>query len=140
MTDGPRVIEPETEVRLDVWLDVACLFKTRSDAQSACHGGKVDVNGQAAKPHRPIRPGDEIRITRASSRRQIVIVRALADRHLPRADARALYEDRTPPPAPEEVEARRLARIFRAVTRTHPGRAPDRRERRALRRLKGTGE
>jgi len=30
-------------MRLDVWLDVACLFKTRSEAKKACAGGKVDV-------------------------------------------------------------------------------------------------
>ena len=47
-------------VRLDIWLDVACLFKTRSEAQRAIKGGKVDVNGQAAKPHRVIKPGDVI--------------------------------------------------------------------------------
>ena len=47
-------------VRLDVWLDVTCLFKTRSEAQKACRGGKVDVNGQAAKPHRELKPGDEL--------------------------------------------------------------------------------
>jgi predicted rRNA methylase YqxC with S4 and FtsJ domains len=39
-------------VRLDVWLDVACLFKTRSEAKRACEGGKVEVNGENAKPHR----------------------------------------------------------------------------------------
>ena len=140
MTGAVRADAPEPAVRLDVWLDVACLFKTRSEAQVACRGGKVDLNGQAAKPHRTIRPGDQIRITRPSGRRQTVVVRTLADRHVPKADARALYDDRTPPPTPEEVEMRRLARIFRAVTHTHPGRAPDRRERRALRKLKGTGE
>ena len=43
-------------VRLDIWLDVACLFKTRSEAQRACKGGKVEVNGQSAKPHREIKP------------------------------------------------------------------------------------
>ena len=42
-------------VRLDVWLDVACLFKTRSAAQKACTSGKIDVNGQGAKPHRLLR-------------------------------------------------------------------------------------
>ena len=30
-------------MRLDVWLDVACLFRTRSEAQKACRNGKVDV-------------------------------------------------------------------------------------------------
>ena len=37
---------------------------------------------------------------------------ALADKHIAKAEARALYEDRTPPPTPEEVEMRRLERLF----------------------------
>ena len=32
-------------LRLDVWLDIACLFRTRSEAQKACKIGRVDVNG-----------------------------------------------------------------------------------------------
>jgi ribosome-associated heat shock protein Hsp15 len=122
-------------VRLDVWLDVACLFKTRSEAQKACKGGKVDVNGQAAKPHREVKPGDEIEITRPLGRRQRVRVRAVLDEHIPKAQARGMYEDLTPPPTPEEIEARRIARLARAFTRRAGG-APDRRERRQLRRLK----
>ena len=49
--------------RLDVWLDIACLFRTRSEAQKACKIGRVDVNGQPAKPHREIKTGDEIVIS-----------------------------------------------------------------------------
>ncbi len=75
-------------LRLDVWLDVACLFKTRSEAQRACKGGKVDVNGQAAKPHREIKSGDVIDITRALGRRQRVIVKGTAEQHVPKAEAR----------------------------------------------------
>ncbi|PYQ73941.1 MAG: heat-shock protein Hsp15, partial [Acidobacteria bacterium] len=37
------------ELRLDVWLDIACLFKTRSEAQDACKTGRVSVNRQPAK-------------------------------------------------------------------------------------------
>jgi ribosome-associated heat shock protein Hsp15 len=126
-----------TAVRLDVWLDVACLFRTRSEAQKACHGGKIHVNGQAAKSHRQIRLGDEIRITRPMGRRQLVVVRQLEERHVPRAEARNLYEDRTPPPSPEEVEARRLERVFRASMGVQPSRPPSKRERRAILKLKG---
>lgn len=126
-------------LRLDLWLDVACLFRTRSEAQKACKGGKVDVNGQAAKPHREIRPGDEIVISRPLGRRQRVVVRALADRHIPKADARALYEDLTPPPTAEDLEARRLARLMRPFARAAGAGPPDKRERRALRRLKERG-
>jgi ribosome-associated heat shock protein Hsp15 len=126
----------EPAARLDVWLDVACLFKTRSLAQRACKGGKVDVNGQVARPNRVLRPGDQLRITRGAGRRQIVVVRGFAARHVPKAEARRLYEDRTPPPTPEELEARRLRRLFAAAP-AGPPRAPDRRQRRELRRLKG---
>ena len=121
-------------VRLDVWLDVACLFKTRSEAQAACKGGKVAVNGQAAKPNRLIRTGDELQITRPQGRRQRLAIRGLADRHVARSDARQLYEDLTPPPTPQEIEVRRMERLYRAAMT--PPRAPDKRARRALRDLK----
>jgi ribosome-associated heat shock protein Hsp15 len=126
-------------MRLDLWLDVSCLFKTRSEAQKACRGGKVDVNGQATKPHREIKPGDEIEITRPFGRRQKVIVKAIAEQHIPKAEARLLYEDLTPKPTPEEVEMRRMARLAAPFTRPASAGAPDRRERRTLRRLKGRG-
>jgi ribosome-associated heat shock protein Hsp15 len=126
---------PTDQVRLDVWLDVACLFKTRSEAQKELKAGRISVNRQTAKPHRLIRVGDEIEIGRPLGRKQRVRVVGLAEQHLPRAEARKLYEDLTPAPSPEEIEARRLARIFRASV-TAPN-APDKRERRALRKLRG---
>jgi ribosome-associated heat shock protein Hsp15 len=122
--------------RLDVWLDLACLFKTRSEAQRACKGGKVDVNGQAARANRMLRAGDEVRITRGGGRRQMVVVRGFAPHHVPKAEARLLYEDRTPPPTEAELEERRLRRLFGAAS-SAPSKAPDRRQRRELRRLKG---
>ena len=126
---------PGGDVRLDVWLDVACLFRTRSEAQHACTAGRVAVNRQPAKPGRHVRVGDEIEIRRPLGRKQQVRVVAMADRHVPKADARKLYEDVTPPPTPEEIEARRLARVFHASVFT-PN-SPDKRQRRALRKLRG---
>ena len=123
-------------VRLDVWLDVACLFKTRSDAQRACKGGKVVVDGVAAKPHREVRPGSEIVITRPNSRKQIVVVRALADAHIPKAEARKLYEDRTPPPTADEIELRQMERLYRAVTK--PAGRLDRRDQKQAAKRKWT--
>lgn len=121
-------------VRLDTWLDVACLFKTRSEAANACRLGKVIVNRVAAKAHRVVKAGDEIEIHRPFGRKQRITVLGVTDKHLPRAEARRLYDDRTPAPTPEEVELRRLERIYRAAA-TPPSR-PDRDVRRALRRLK----
>ena len=129
------VINEAAGVRLDVWLDVSCLFRTRSEAKRACEGGKVDVNGQASKPHRLVRTGDTLVISRSLGRRQTVVVLALAERSIPKAEARTLYEDRTPAPSGEEVEARRLERIFRAMNPAPH--TPDKRDRRNLRKLKG---
>jgi ribosome-associated heat shock protein Hsp15 len=124
--------------RLDAWLDRACLFKTRSEAQRACRAGKILVNGQPAKAHRPLKPGDAVEIVRPSDRRQTIVVRALADRHVAKADARELYDDRTPPPTAEEIEARQLRRLMR-VSQPWPDTAPKRRDQRTLRRLRGKG-
>ena len=121
-------------LRLDIWLDIACLFRTRSEAQKACKMGRIDVNGQPAKPHRELRVGDEIVISRPLGRKQTVVVLGLADRHIAKAEARALYEDRTPKPSDEEIEVRRLMRLSRAFNR--PPTTPDKRERRRIRKLK----
>jgi ribosome-associated heat shock protein Hsp15 len=121
------------EQRLDVWLDVACLFRTRSEAQKACKGGKVEVNREPGKPHRLVRPGDEIRVTRVHGK-QTVVVGQLAEHHVPKAQARELYRDITPPPSPEEIELRRLGRL---VGVPRPAGRPDKRERRALRKIRG---
>jgi ribosome-associated heat shock protein Hsp15 len=121
-------------IRLDVWLDVSCLFKTRSEAKRACEGGKVDVNGDHAKPNRFIREGDRVRISRGAGRFQDVVVRIILEQHVKKAEARALYDDVTPKPSPEEVEMRRAERAYRAAA-TAAG-TPDRRKRRELRRMK----
>jgi len=123
-------------MRLDLWLDISCLFKTRSEAQKACKTGKIDVNGQPAKPHRELKVGDEVVVQRPLGRRQRVTVRALVEKHVSKAEARELYTDLTPPPTPEEVEARKIARLTGPFLRPRSAGAPDKRERRALRRLK----
>jgi ribosome-associated heat shock protein Hsp15 len=121
--------------RLDVWLDVSCLFKTRSEAQRACQGGKVEVNGQgSAKPHRDVKPGDRVEISRPGGRRQQVLVKGVADVHVPKAEARALYEDVTPPPTADEQLVRDLLRVGRLAAAPS---VPDKRERRERRRLRG---
>ena len=125
----------DESVRLDVWLDVACLFKTRSEAKRACEGGKVDVNAEHAKPHRAVREGDRIRITRPFGRRQDVIVRIVLDQHVKKAEARVLYDDVTPKPTGEEIEMRRMERVYRAATQAAG--TPDRRRRREIRRARG---
>lgn len=132
----PSQNPPAAGIRVDVWLDVACLFKTRSEAQRAITGGKVEINGQNAKAHRLIHVGDQVRITRPAGRRQLLLVKVLAEKHLPKSEARLLYEDRTPPPTPEQLAARELERHFWAAQPRVAPRRPDRREQRRIRKVK----
>lgn len=126
----------ESSARLDIWLDIACLFKTRSQAQNACKKGKVEVNGNRSKPHRLIRPGDEIRISLPYGHERIVVVKAIELTHVSKAKARELYEDHTPEPTPEEIAARRLQKLSAPPPRPRGMGAPKKGERRRLRRIK----
>lgn len=117
-------------VRLDKWLWAARFYKSRSLAQEACDGGKVDVNGQAAKPSRAVRPGDRIRMTMGEWRRELVVT-ALSDRRGPATQARALYDDLSPPPPP------RALRPPPAVVRGPGLGRPTKRERRLHDRIRG---
>jgi ribosomal 50S subunit-recycling heat shock protein len=93
------------------------------------------VNGATAKPHRDVKVGDELVISRPLGRRQLVTVLGVAETHVSKADARLLYEDHTPPPTPEEVEMRRIERMYRATSISAV--RPTRDQRRARRRLTG---
>jgi len=131
---SPNHQSPDDQiVRLDVWLDVACLFRTRSKAKRACEGGKVEVNGEHAKPHRAVRESDRVRISRGFGVHQTVIVLAALDAHVKKSDARTLYEDLTPKPTPEEIEMRRMERAYRASAAAA---GTDTRKRREIRKAK----
>ena len=82
----------DDRVRLDKWLWAARFFKTRSAATEAVDGGKVEVNGERAKPAKAIKPGDEIRL-RLGPYEHTLIVRDLAERRGPAAVAQGLYEE-----------------------------------------------
>jgi ribosome-associated heat shock protein Hsp15 len=117
-------------VRIDKWLWAARVFKTRGLAADACDGGKVDVNDQAAKPAKLVRPGDSIKVTLPQGRRRVLKVIAVDERRGSAAAAARLFEDHSPPAPPR---TRYAPPPFRA-----PGTGrPTKRERRDLDRLRG---
>ena len=117
-------------IRLDRWLWAARLYKSRSLAQEACTGGKVDVNGQVAKPSRLVRVGDRLLVTMGDSPREFVI-RGAAERRGPATEARLLYEDLSPPAPP------RAHRVPPPAVRGRGLGRPTKRERRLHDRLRG---
>ena len=117
-----------SDVRIDKWLWAARFFKSRTLAAAACNGGKVHVNGDAAKPSKTVRPGDLLRVTLPRIRR-IVRVSALAERRGGAGDAAVLYDDLTPPPPPRE------ARPGPPAYRPPGAGRPTKRERRRIDRL-----
>jgi ribosome-associated heat shock protein Hsp15 len=79
-------------LRLDKWLWAARFFKTRSLAQHAIAGGRVKLNGERSKPAHAVKPGDALAIRIAEIQWQVV-VRGLAERRGPAAEAKKLYEE-----------------------------------------------
>ena len=127
-------------VRLDVWLDVACLARTRSHAKELCDGGKVEMGGAHAKAHRLVQAGDRLRVTLAPGRARELVIRAVRDTHVAKALARELYEDVTPPPSAEEVELRRLERFAPPPAPERGSGRPEKRARRQMDRFRGRRE
>ncbi len=91
-------------VRLDKWLQIARVFKTRTQATRACSLRRVRVNGSPAKPHRRLTLEDHVEVDFGDWQR-ILIVRELRERTLPKAEAPRIYEDLSPPrPVPDPLE------------------------------------
>jgi ribosome-associated heat shock protein Hsp15 len=121
-------------MRLDKWLWAARFFKTRSLAQQAVAGGRVQLNGTRTKPAHEVKVGDTVDV-RVGDWRWEIKVTALSDRRGPAEEARKLYQ---------ETEASRAERERRGDLRrwgTEPaaelkGR-PTKRDRRRIERFEG---
>ncbi|MEM1204189.1 MAG: S4 domain-containing protein [Acidobacteriota bacterium] len=123
-----------TTVRLDKWLQVARVFKTRSQATKACVLNRVRVNDQPAKAHRNLALEDRVEIELGDWTR-ILVVKELRDKTLPKAEVPRIFEDLSPPrPTLDPME--RLMRRAPVVRDRGAGR-PSKRERRQLERLRG---
>lgn len=98
-------------MRIDKWLWAARFFKTRSLATDEILKGRIQVNGQEAKPARDVKVGDTVAIRQAPIVRTVV-VQGLSQQRGPAPIAQQLYAE-----TPESLllrahasEQRRLAR------------------------------
>ena len=81
-----------TGVRMDKWLWAARFFKTRSLAARACELGRIEANGQPAKPAREVRAGDLLRVKNDGGDFRVEVL-ALSSMRGPAAVAQALYRE-----------------------------------------------
>jgi|ERR1700742_3391752 ribosome-associated heat shock protein Hsp15 len=94
-------------VRIDKWLWAARFFKTRALAARACELGRIESNGQPAKPAREVRVNDSLRVKNDSGEFHVEVL-GLSEIRGPAAVAQALYQ---------ETEASRTARTRLAEER-----------------------
>jgi ribosome-associated heat shock protein Hsp15 len=125
-------VETIPGVRLDLWLWTARFFKTRSLARQAVDNGKVEVDGQRAKPARLVRVGDSLRIVRGEESFDIEVL-GIGNRRGPASVAQALYSE-----SEASRQRRETERATRAAERAGyhaPDSKPDKRARRLIRAL-----
>lgn len=121
-------------VRVDKWLQVARVFKTRTQATKACAAGRVRVEDTLAKPHRSLALDERVEIDFGDWSR-VLVVKELRDKPLPKAEAKRVFEDLSPPrPKLDPIE--RAARSGPGRRERGAGR-PTKRERREIDRWRG---
>ncbi|HVA64197.1 MAG TPA: RNA-binding S4 domain-containing protein [Terriglobales bacterium] len=116
-------------VRMDKWLWAARFFKTRALAARACELGRIEANGQPAKPAREVRAGDRLRVTTEGGEFQLEVL-GLSEMRGPAAVAQTLYrEDDSSREARQRAAAERRAP---GACSAAPGGRPSKRDRRRI--------
>ncbi len=121
---------PPPTVRLDKWLWAARFYKTRSLATQEIDKGRIQVNGQVAKPSRDVKPGDLIEIRQGPVVRAIE-VRALSNMRGAAPVAQGLYAETPDSVARREEAARQRRETPEPALAIDQGR-PTKRDRRQL--------
>jgi len=125
------LLEFSDTVRLDKWLWAARFFKSRSLATAAIESGRVQVNGDRAKPARAIKVGDRLLVVKEQDRTEL-LVRGITETRRSATLARLLYEETA-----ESIRNRQIVtekrRFYTEPSQTIEGR-PTKRDRRSLER------
>ena len=126
-----RNLDPEKHqsLRIDKWLWAARFYKTRSLASDAVKTGKVQVNGERAKPSKEISVGDTLTIKQAYFSKTITVSN-LSNRRGPATIAETLYQE-TPESITHRQRLKEIQQAQPAIRRSGQGR-PTKRERRQI--------
>jgi len=128
--------QQEEPIRIDKWLWAARFFKTRSLAAEAVSGGKVEINGERAKPSRIVRAGDKLCVRRGPYE-WIVVVKDVSRLRGPAPQAQRLYDETEESIRQRQTIAAQL-QLERPPEFDAPGR-PTKRDRRAISRFTKRG-
>jgi ribosome-associated heat shock protein Hsp15 len=123
-------------VRIDKWLWAARFFKTRAIAARACEMGRIQSNGQPAKPAREVRAGDKLQITNDGGDFHVEVL-LLSEVRGPASVAQTLYRE-----SQESKEARLKAAAERKAAmqfQPAPTGRPSKRDRRKIIQFRGRG-
>jgi ribosome-associated heat shock protein Hsp15 len=92
MKKDTRTESALTEQRLDKWLKIALIFKSRSKATTACEERRVKVNGDVVKPSKMIKVGDELTVKKHAKKFIKFTINVLSAKNIPAKEAREMYE------------------------------------------------
>src|SRR5690349_20418479 len=119
------------DTRIDKWLWAARFFKTRSQATAAVTGGKVEINGDTAKPSKLVKIGDRIRLRLGPTEYRLTVT-AIGERRGSASVAQTLYEE-SPESLAERLRVASERRFASAPSYEEKGR-PSKKDRRVLER------
>ena len=70
----------DDDSRIDKYLWAIRVFKTRTEASEACKGGKVKIGDSNAKPSRPVKEGDIIKVRKGAVNYTYRVLKTLSNR------------------------------------------------------------
>ncbi len=117
------------KLRLDKYLWAIRLFKTRTQAATACDNGKVKYNGNVCKASRHVSAGDEYEVKTEAKRWRIKVTGLLHNR-VQYSEAIKYYIDITPAEELERIQF--IASSFHTGKRLSKVGRPTKKERRDL--------
>lgn len=124
----------EKDLRIDKWLWAVRIFKTRSQATSACRKGRVMINHNQVKPSRVLKINDIVEVKRPPVNYSYRVKGLLAKR----LSARRILEYVENITPPEELNKLTQRDTFFIKRDKGTGR-PTKKERRVIERLAGRG-
>ncbi len=76
-------------MRIDKFLKISRVIKRRTVAQEACDGGRIEINGKAAKPSKDVNVGDVVTVTFGNREMKFEVLSV--DEHQTKQSAETMY-------------------------------------------------